>query len=116
MTPILTDLPALPDPGAAAGQAHFDECVRYQLGDLTRVLCTRISNGHTVLIDVPAALVDDAEEPLAANDVYVVEPQLSADGEELVAVVADYVQQVALHRRIPMTVALLDDLFDADSL
>jgi hypothetical protein len=108
MTPLLTDLPALPTPGAAACSSQLHECARYHVGDRGRVLCTRMVEGETVLLDMPADRFDATDDPAASNDSYLVEPDLSRNTDELEALIADYLQQVAAHRRVPMTVPLLE--------
>jgi hypothetical protein len=45
---------------------------------------------------------------------YVVEPQLSSNEEELVALVTDYLNQVAVHQRLPMSVRLLAEFLETD--
>jgi hypothetical protein len=128
MTPVPTDLPALPTPEPPANSPHLRECARYELDDVTRVLCTRVAAGQTVLIDMLAKQFDCAEKqfdcaekqfdcaekPLDTEGSYVVEPQLSSNEEELVALVTDYLNQVAVHQRLPMSVRLLAEFLETD--
>ncbi len=112
MTPVLTNLPDLPAPVTA----RFRECARYQVAGLTRVLFTRVADGQTELLDMPADQFDCEDEPLPANGSYLVEPDLADSDRELQALVTDYLQQAELHQRLPMTVPFLEDLFDTRPL
>lgn len=115
MTPLLTDLPALPTAASGSGSSQLHECARYQLDELGRVLCTRVVDEETVLLDLPADQFDATEDPLRRDDSYLVEPGLSGNERELEALVADYLHQVAVHRCVAMTVPLLEGIFDAPS-
>jgi hypothetical protein len=116
MTPVPTDLPALPTSEPPASSPRIRECARYELGDVTRVLCTRVADGQAVLIDVPADQFDCAEKPLDAEGSYVVESELSSSDAELTALVADYLNQVAFHQRLPMSVPLLTEFLETDPM
>lgn len=110
MTPVRTDLPGLPAPGAHGGSPRFRERARYELPGVARVLCTRVTAEVTLLVDMPADQFDRATEPAPAAGSYVVEPELSTDPGELDALVTDYLKQVELHARVPMTVPWLKDV------
>jgi hypothetical protein len=112
MTPVLTNLPDLP----ALVTAHLRECARYQVDGLPRVLVTRVTDGQTELLDMPADQFDGEDEPQLAGGSYLVEPDLSRSDTELQALIADYLQQAELHQRLPMTVPFLEDLFDTRPL
>jgi hypothetical protein len=116
MTPVPTDLPALPTSEPPAGSPRLRECARYELGDVTRVLCTRVADGQTVLIDMPADQFDCAEKPLGTEGSYVVESELSSSYAELAALIADYLNQVAVHQRLPMSVPLLGEFLETDPM
>jgi hypothetical protein len=116
MTPVPTDLPALPTSEPPASSPRIRECARYELGDATRVLCTRVAAGQTVLIDIPADQYDFAEQPLATEGSYVVESELSNSDAELTALVADYLNQVAVHQHLPMSVPLLAEFLETDPM
>jgi hypothetical protein len=53
---------------------------------------------------------------LATEGSYVVESELSNSDAELTALVADYLNQVAVHQHLPMSVPLLAEFLETDPM
>jgi hypothetical protein len=113
MTPVLADhLPDITAAPAPDQPPRFRAHARYQIAGVTRVLCTRVANGQVVLFDMPADQFDGVKDPVPGNGSYLVEPHLGGDRKELKGLIADYLQQVELHQRVPMTMSALDEVLD----
>jgi hypothetical protein len=65
---------------------------------------------------MPADKFDGVKYPVPADGSYLVEPHLDGDRKELKALIADYLQQLDLHQRVPMTISALDEILDTRSL
>jgi hypothetical protein len=86
----------------------------YTVESHQRVLFTVPVDGASKLIDAPAELYAAAATGLVTPDTFIVEPQLAdGDAAELEAIVADYVEQAALHARVPMSFSRLGDFLEA---
>jgi hypothetical protein len=86
----------------------------YSVESRQRVLFTMSADGAGKLIDAPAELYETAATGVVTPDTFIVEPQL-ADGDtaEIQAIVADYLEQAALHARVPMSFSRLGDFLKA---
>jgi len=117
MTPVLADrLPDLAGAPVPEKPPRLRALARYQLAGVTRVLCRPVAKDRTALFDMPGDHFDAGKQPTRANGSYLVEPDLGGDRKELRALVLDYLQQVALHQRVPMAASALEDVPDTSPL
>jgi hypothetical protein len=86
----------------------------YTVESRQRVLFTVSVDGATKLIDAPSELYTAAATGVVTPDTFIVEPQFAdGDAAELEAIVADYLEQAALHARVPMSFSRLGDFLEA---
>lgn len=87
----------------------------YTVAGQRRALFTLGAGRNCTLMDVPAALFELAASGCPTTDSYVVEQGLRprADGDQLQALLADYLAQAKRHQAVPMTVFALTASLEA---
>lgn len=86
----------------------------YTVDSQPRVLFTVYTHGASMLIDTPAEFYETAASGLPTPDTFIVEPRLDeVNLQELDAIVADYLEQAAVHARVPMTFSRIGALLGA---
>ncbi len=104
---------APPRPRVSPSSNRAVKRATYTVDSGPRVLFTISADGASKLIDTPAELYDAAASGLATPDTFIVEAQLPEDdAQELEAIISDYLEQAAIHARVPMTFSRLGDFLE----